>query len=276
MSKLIGIRIPYLKQISYISCDEDFQPNSEIVINSNNGYYLCEVASNLEKQNLMHNVMKKTKAVRLATPKDKRKNLKAFEELEIFNEIVKEAIKKLELPITLIGVWPSIDQSYMKIYYYSNSMIKFADIISYILKHYNKRVRIELVQVGRREYSAKIGGIGICGYELCCHSRHYSAPPITTETIRYIGYRITLKDQLIGSCSKYKCCLLYEAEEYRHYLKYLPNYGQKIQYEGKTYNIADINIFTKNLTLVNRYDRIELPFSYFNSKETEETDEGNS
>ncbi len=276
MDKLIGIKLPFLKQISYVPSKEDYEPGTKIIIDSNNGLYQCEVATRTETRNLMHNEIKRTKTVRVATSEDKKRNLKAFEEMERLDNIVNQAIKDLSLPITFIGIWPSIDLKYVKIYYYSNTTIQFAEIIKYILKHYNRRIRIELVQVGTREYHGMVGGIGICGYELCCHARHYSAPPITTETIRYIGYRITLKDQLIGSCSKYKCCLLYEAEEYRHYLKALPNFQDKIKYNGKNYKIADINIFTKQLTIVNRYDRVDLPFSYFTEKNKDQGEQNES
>ncbi len=269
MDKLIGVRIPFLKQISYIKSKEDYKPGEYVVINSNNGEYVCEVATHLETKNLMHSQLKNTYVKELASDDVKLQNIEAFESMDKFASVVKLAIKELKLPITYLGVWPSIDRKFIKIYYYTNEMIKFGEVISFILKKYNQRVRIEMVQVGTREYHGLIGGVGICGYELCCHSRHYSAPAITSETIRYIGYRITLKDQLIGSCSKYKCCLLYEAEEYRRYLKHLPNFGTKITYENKKYNIADINIFTKQITIVNRYDRIDLPFSYFIKQEEE-------
>ncbi len=276
MNKIIGIKIPFLKQVSYIKCDQEYEPGAQVIVNSNNGLYQSEIATKLEARNLMHNEMKRTSVVRLASKQDQMMNIDAFEDLNALEQIVKDGIEKLKLEVSYIGIWPSIDQKFVKIYYYSNAAIKFADIINYILKNYRKRIRVELVQVGTREYHGMIGGIGVCGYELCCHARHYSAPPITTETIRYIGYRITLKDQLIGSCSKYKCCLLYEADEYRHYLKHLPNFDKKIKYEGKVYKIADINIFTKQITIVNRYNRIDLPFDYFINERNKEKEKNES
>ncbi len=266
MSKVIGIKIPYLKQIQYVYTDEKLEPGTKVIIDTSGGKFLCEVATKLETKNMMHSVYKNSKFVRVATPTDELQNLKALNENTTLCNIFEKGIKALSLPITLIGVWQSIDNKYIKIMYYSLEKINFKDIIGYVLKRYNRRIRIELVQVGTREYNALMGGYGVCGYELCCHNRNYTVPAITSETLRYIGYRIDIKDQLIGACSKYKCCLLYEANEYKRLMRNLPNYNEKIDYQNGVYTVVDINIFSKKVILVSKQERIEVDFSYFTSK----------
>ncbi len=267
MNDVIGIKIPHLKQIQYVYTDIDYEVNTKVIINSGGGEFQSEIATTKEPKSIMHNLYKSTKIIRIATEVDEKRYLSTLNENRKLAAIFKKGIKTLNLAISFIGIWQSIDNKYIKIMYYSTSKINFREIIGYMLKYYNRKIRIEMVQVGTREYNSLLGGYGICGHELCCHNRHYSVPPITSETLRYIGYRIDIKDQLIGSCNKYKCCLLYEAEEYKSLLKNLPNYGSKIKYKQKMYNVVDINIFSKIITVVFKNDRIELPFSYFEKGE---------
>lgn len=269
MNKVVGIKIPYVKQIQYIYTDQELEPKTKIIVDSSGGQFLCEVATKLETKNMMHSVYKKTKFLRLATNEDEIKNLSTLEENSKICKIFNNGVVALELPVTLIGIWQSIDNKYLKIMYYSLDKIQFKDIIGYVLKRYNRRIRIELVQVGTREYNSLIGGYGVCGYELCCHNRNYTVPAITSETLRYIGYRVDIKDQLIGVCSKYKCCLLYEANEYKRLMRDLPNYNDKIEYENQIFNVVDINIFSKKIILIGKKERIELDFDYFKKEQND-------
>ncbi len=269
MNKVVGIKIPYLKQIQYIQVDQTLEPKTKIIIDTAGGKFICEVATKLETRNMMHSIYKKAKFIRIATLDDERRYLKTLSDNQKICSIFKAGIEHLELPVTLIGIWQSIDNKYIKIMYYSLEKINFHDIIGYVLKRYNRRIRIELVQVGTREYNALIGGYGVCGYELCCHNRNYTVPAITSQTLKYIGYRIDIKDQLIGSCSKYKCCLLYEANEYRRLMHDLPEYNTKIIYENEQYIVADINIFSKKVILTNKKNRLELDFDYFSREEND-------
>ncbi len=272
MNEVIGIKIPYLKQIQYLYTDTDYEVGTKVIINSGGGEFQCEISSTKEPKTMMHNIYKASKIIRVATEADELKYLQTLNENRKLAAIFKKGVRTLNLPVSFIGIWQSIDNKYIKIMYYSTKKINFREIIGFMLKFYNRKVRIEMVQVGNREYNALIGGYGVCGYELCCHNRHYTVPPITSETLRYIGYRIDIKEQLIGSCNKYKCCLLYEAEEYKSLLKHLPNYGAKIKYKNKIYSVVDINIFSKIITVAFKNERIDLPFSYFEKEKIDASD----
>jgi hypothetical protein len=103
----------------------------------------------------------------------------------------------------------------------------------------------------------------MCGYELCCHNRNYTPPVISTSLLKHIGYRIDLKDQMSGNCGKYKCCLLYEAEEYMDFMENLPDYYQKISYNNQIYTVMDINIFNMIITITNKKEKLEVHYDEF-------------
>lgn len=264
MEKVIGIKIPYTKQVMYLPSEEAYEIGANVLIESGGGKFITQICTGLEEKTIMHHIYKRSRIIGLATNEDKElydKNL--FARNEEYVRIFNSGIKQLDLKISLLGVWQSIDDKYVKFIYYSNTKINFKEIIDYVLKRSRRRIRIELVQVGTREYTTLLGGYGVCGNELCCHARSYAVPPITSETLKYIGYRIDIKEQLIGTCGKYKCCLLYEAQEYRNFMEKLPDYNDLIIYEGKKYRVADINIFTKLISLASGKERIEVPYEEF-------------
>jgi cell fate regulator YaaT (PSP1 superfamily) len=66
-----------------------------------------------------------------------------------------------------------------------------------------------------------------------------------------------------GNCGKYKCCLLYEAEEYMDFMENLPDYYQKISYNNQIYTVMDINIFNMIITITNKKEKLEVHYDEF-------------
>jgi cell fate regulator YaaT (PSP1 superfamily) len=84
------------------------------------------------------------------------------------------------------------------------------------------KIKIEMRQIGARQESGKLGGIGICGRELCCSSFMHQFQSVTTNAARV--QQLSLNPQkLAGLCNKLKCCLNYEAPVYQEILNSFPN-----------------------------------------------------
>ena len=92
------------------------------------------------------------------------------------------------------------------------------------------KIRIEMKQIGARQESARLGGIGSCGRELCCSTWMSDFRSVTTSAARY--QQLSLNPQkLAGQCGKLKCCLNFELDQYMNHLKKFPN--SKIVLESK-------------------------------------------
>ena len=97
-------------------------------------------------------------------------------------------------------------------YYIADERVDFRQLIRNFAEEF--RIRIEMKQIGARQEAGLIGGIGVCGQELCCSRYMSDFQSITTQAAR--SQDLSLNPQkLAGQCSKLKCCINYEAATYR-------------------------------------------------------------
>jgi len=124
-------------------------------------------------------------------------------------------------------------------YYSAEDRVDFRELIKLLAERF--RIRIEMRQIGVRQEASRVGGIGICGRELCCSSWLSSFNSVTTNTAR--AQQLTLNPQkLAGQCGKLKCCLNYEYETYLEEYKTFPdtNIRLKTQRGDMVYQKTDI------------------------------------
>ena len=105
-------------------------------------------------------------------------------------------------------------------YYTADGRVDFRELIKKLAEEFH--IRIEMRQIGVRQESAKLGGIGSCGRELCCASWISDFQSVTTNVAR-IQQLSPNPQKLAGQCGKLKCCLNYEYEAYTEALKEFPD-----------------------------------------------------
>lgn len=104
-------------------------------------------------------------------------------------------------------------------YYTAEERVDFRELIKVMAQEF--KIRIEMRQIGARQESARLGGIGSCGRELCCSTWLTDFRSVNTSAARY--QQLSLNPQkLAGQCGKLKCCLNYELESYIDALKDFP------------------------------------------------------
>ena len=248
MSKIIGVSIPVLSQTYYVSSENEYQINDIVVIESNGGKFLCKVVTDAQEFNNNYLLLKKSRILSRATQEQIQSELLSNDD-EFFNKIFDEVIKEQELNISNLGVWVGIDNRSIKFIYYSTSKIEFGSIVKSIIRKSYRNTRVELMQVGNRENTAIIGGFGVCGRSLCCQSYSFATPSITQQKLNHLGYKVEMKEMLVGPCGKYKCCLLFEAEEYEKYRKNMPDKNKTIVYKGNKCKVTYLNIFKEEVTI---------------------------
>ena len=144
--------------------------------------------------------------------------------LETANRIVQK--HKLEMKLSDIEF--QADNTKATFFYTADKRVDFRNLI----KDYSKefKVRIEMRQIGARQESAKLGGIGSCGRELCCSTWLTDFRSVSTSAARY--QQLSLNPQkLAGQCGKLKCCLNYELDSYLDALKTFPKSSTKLKTE---------------------------------------------
>lgn len=123
----------------------------------------------------------------------------------------KEIIDDLNLKMKLGDVEFQGDNSKATFYYTADERVDFRELIKILASEF--KIRIEMRQIGARQESSKIGGIGTCGLELCCVKWKRKFDSVTTNSARFQELSLN-PSKLAGQCGKLKCCLNYEVNAY--------------------------------------------------------------
>ena len=160
------------------------------------------------------------KIIRHATQADIDKWVASRKNEENVMHKAREMAIALKLDMKISDVEYQGDGSKATFYYTANGRVDFRQLIKDMAENF--RVRIEMRQIGARQESARLGGIGSCGRELCCSTWLTDFRSVSTSAARY--QQLSLNPQkLAGQCGKLKCCLNYELDMYIDELKSFPS-----------------------------------------------------
>jgi cell fate regulator YaaT (PSP1 superfamily) len=163
------------------------------------------------------------------------------EEIDALN-ICKEKIRKYNLPMKLVYVKYLFDKSRIIFYFVSSQRIDFRELVKDLAKVF--KTKIELRQIGVRDGTKLIGGMGICGREVCCASYIQKFTPIHINMAKI--QKIALNQSKVsGLCGRLMCCLSYESEFYKECLKKYPRLKDNIETEKGTGKVIEINVLKK-------------------------------
>jgi len=167
------------------------------------------------------------------------------EEIDALN-ICKKKIKKYNLPMKLVYVKYLFDKSRIIFYFVSTQRIDFRELVKDLAKVF--KTKIELRQIGVRDGTKLIGGMGICGREVCCASFIQKFTPIHINMAKI--QKIALNQSKVsGLCGRLMCCLSYESEFYKECLKKYPRLKDDIETEKGTGKVIEINVLKKYIVV---------------------------
>jgi cell fate regulator YaaT (PSP1 superfamily) len=134
--------------------------------------------------------------------------------------------RQLKLNMKLCEVEIQADGRKATFYYIADERVDFRELIKIFATEF--RVKVEMKQIGARQESAKVGGIGSCGRELCCSSWLTEFKSVTTTIARYQNLSIN-QTKLSGQCGRLKCCLNYELDTYLDALQGFPQHADTLE-----------------------------------------------
>ena len=173
--------------------------------------------------------------VRIATQPDVDKWVEARNREQITMHDAREMAIRLKLEMKISDVEFQGDGSKATFYYTAEDRVDFRELIKEMADAF--RIRIEMRQIGARQESARLGGIGSCGRELCCSTWLTDFRTVSTSAARY--QQLSLNPQkLAGQCGKLKCCLNFELDMYLDAIKDFPRTDTKLYTEkGSAFHI---------------------------------------
>lgn len=184
------------------------------------------------------------KIYRLANQKD----IEVWQESRTKEEAIKIQARKiayaLNLEMKITDIEFQGDGTKVTFYYTADNRIDFRQLIKEYASIF--RTKIDMKQIGFRQETAKIGGIGSCGRELCCSTWLTDFRSVNTNAARYQQLSIN-PQKLAGQCGKLKCCLNYELDSYLDVLSHFPSSSTILDTEkGKAFCIK-IDVFKKRM-----------------------------
>ena len=180
------------------------------------------------------------KIYRIASEKDKQRWRSAIEKESSILEKAKRLIDKFNLEMKLTDVEFQGDSSQATFYYTADKRVDFRGLI----KEYSTqfKIKVEMRQIGARQESAKIGGLGSCGRELCCSTWMTEFPSVSTSAARY--QQLSINPQKIsGQCGRLKCCLNFELDNYVEALKFFPSTKTALKTEAGSAKFVKLDVF---------------------------------
>ena len=184
--------------------------------------------------------------LRLATSKEiERGELKKIKEKEAY-DLCLELIGKHNLDMNLLDAVFTFDGKKVTFFFTSDNRVDFRELVKDLVSSF--RARIELRQIGSRDQAKLVGGIGMCGRELCCCTFLNKFAPVTLRTARDQGMSLN-PGKLNGACGRLMCCLQFEKEAYADARKRLPKQGKKIRTPDGMGVVADVNYIVEKVTV---------------------------
>ena len=151
--------------------------------------------------------------------------------------------KQLKLDMKISQIEMQADSRKATFFYIAEGRVDFRELIKVFAGEF--KLKVEMRQIGARQESAKVGGIGSCGRELCCSTWLTDFKSVNTAAARYQNLSIN-QTKLSGQCGRLKCCLNYELDTYLDALQHFPDRCESIQVASGTANLIKKDIF-KNL-----------------------------
>ena len=154
----------------------------------------------------------------------------------------REIIRDLKLPMKLSDIEYQADNTKATFFYSAEERVDFRELIKILAAEF--KIRVEMRQISLRQEAGRIGGIGVCGRELCCSTWLNDFKNVATSAARYQNLSLN-PSKLSGQCGRLKCCLNYELETYLDALQDIPEVQRPLLTEAGEAFLQKTDIFRK-------------------------------
>lgn len=249
MIEVIGVRFRKNGKIYFFSPSElPIEIGQNVIVETSRGVEYGKVV--LGKREIKSEKIISTlkPVIRIATPEDdeineenKRKSKDAF-------RICLEKIAKHGLEMKLIDCEYTFDNNKVLFYFTADGRIDFRELVKDLASVF--KTRIELRQIGVRDETKILGGIGICGRSLCCHTHLSEFVPVSIKMAKEQNLSLN-PAKISGVCGRLMCCLKNEQETYEYLNKKLPNIGDLVKtVDGFKGEVQRVNVLRQKVKII--------------------------
>ena len=241
MEKVIGVRFRNAGKIYFFSPGKlDIPKGKHVIVETARGVeygYVVVGTKEVEDKKIIQPLKP---VIRIATQEDDtREAANRFKEKEAF-KICLEKIAKHKLDMKLVEAEYTFDNNKLLFYFTADGRIDFRELVKDLAAVF--RTRIELRQIGVRDETKIMGGYGICGRELCCHTFLSEFAPVSIKMAKEQNLSLN-PTKISGVCGRLMCCLKNEEETYEYLNSRLPNVGDYVTTDdGLKGEVSSVNV----------------------------------
>ncbi|MDL2324130.1 stage 0 sporulation family protein [Ruminococcaceae bacterium OttesenSCG-928-A16] len=245
MKKIISVRFkPTGKSYYFDPVGMAIETGQYVIVETAHGTECGEVAQGV------HDVPDATitkalkPVLRIADDADIRRMKQNREDEKKAFELAEERIIKHNLDMKLIDVEYAHNRSKILFFFTADGRVDFRDLVKDLAGVF--RTRIELRQIGVRDESKMLGGLGICGQPFCCSRFLKNFQPVSIKMAKEQGLSLN-PTKISGSCGRLMCCLAYEQPAYEYLNKITPGLGSTVKTPDGEGTVTEVNLIAGNL-----------------------------
>ena len=227
MVKVVGVRFKKAGKVYYFDPDQfDIEAGVNVIVETARGIEFGEAVIPIREVSDEEIVAPLKKVMRMATEEDaKHASDNSKKEKEAFAACLQK-IKDHSLDMKLIEVEYTFDNNKILFYFTADGRVDFRELVKDLAAVF--KTRIELRQIGVRDESKMMGGIGVCGRVLCCSSYLGEFQPVSIKMAKEQGLSLN-PTKISGTCGRLMCCLKYEQDAYEQIIKRMPKTGAIVE-----------------------------------------------
>ncbi len=247
MVKVIGVRFRKAGKIYFFDpAGLEIKQGDNVIVETARGIEYGHVVLGCKDVEEERIIQPLKQVIRVSTPEDdeiEKKNKQ--KEKEAFT-ICLEKIRKHELEMKLIDAEYTFDNNKVLFYFTADGRIDFRELVKDLAAVF--KTRIELRQIGVRDETKIVGGIGICGRPLCCHSYLSEFVPVSIKMAKEQNLSLN-PTKISGVCGRLMCCLKNEEDAYEELNSKLPNVGDTVttsdRLKGEVHSVSVLKQLVK-------------------------------
>ena len=247
MAEIISVRFKDVGKNYYFDPQgKTFNVSDKVIVETSRGVE-CGTVSIANREIPEEDLTSPLKPVlRLATTEDIRTVEENKEREKAAFEICQKKIQEHGLKMKLVDVEYTFDRNKILFYFTADGRVDFRELVKDLAGVF--RTRIELRQIGVRDESKKVGGLGICGRPFCCNTFLGDFQPVSIKMAKEQSLSLS-PVKISGTCGRLMCCLKYEQEAYEHLLRVTPKNGAIVDTAEGRGTVIDFNLLTGMLTV---------------------------
>ena len=249
MVRIIGVRFRKAGKIYYFDpLDLDVKAGDKVIVETARGVEFGHVvvgAREVSEESIVHPLKP---VIRMAMEEDRAADAANREKEKTAFGICEEKIAKHGLEMKLIDVEYTFDNNKILFYFTADGRIDFRELVKDLASVF--KTRIELRQIGVRDETKILGGIGICGRVLCCHAHLSEFVPVSIRMAKEQNLSLN-PAKISGVCGRLMCCLKHEECAYEELNAKLPNLGDTVTTkDGLQGQVSSVNVLKQLVKVI--------------------------